>query len=144
MMDVHIQSVSDWLSQSIFENRPVAEQRLLMQPLDGSTPTSLECALVWDQCHDELQEILENFSDAMGKAWSEAGSSGNSSSYDRWLDMWVSSPVSTRLLHALQTLMDGCIFQVRHQWEGLTRLRLFQLFFHTLASFNLVFPVPVH
>ena len=32
---------------------------------------------------------------------------------NQWLAAWVSSPVSTRLLRAMQTLMDGCIFQVR-------------------------------
>ena len=114
-MDVHdcIQAVSKRLSRSTFEKRPVAEGRLLMQPLDGFSRSSREAAMVLDQCEGELNGILVYFSSALSKA--RSASKGDSSSYDRWLDAWASSPVSTRLLHAMQTLLDGCIFQVRQK-----------------------------
>ena len=38
---------------------------------------------------------------------------GDDTYMNQWLAAWVASPVSARLLHAMQTLMDGCIFQVK-------------------------------
>ena len=100
-----IKSLSEALARTTFEQHRVAEHRLLLQRGDGLDMV----LLLLDECSRSLRDCTELFNKALGRA---ASNRNDSSHFDRWLAAWVSSPVSTRLLHAMQTLMDGCIFQV--------------------------------
>ena len=100
-----IKSLSEALARTPFERHSVAEHRSLLQRGDGLDMV----LLLLDECSRSLRDCTELFNKALGRA---ASNRNDSSHFDRWLAAWVSSPVSTRLLHAMQTLMDGCIFQV--------------------------------
>ncbi len=105
-----IKSLSQALATTAFERQLVAERRLLLQRGDGPALID-DLHLLLDDCRQDLRHCTDLFEKALSLATSN--SLGNSSSLDQWWAAWVSSPVSTRLLHAMQTLMDGCIFQVR-------------------------------
>ena len=104
-----IKSLSDALARTTFERQHVAERRLLLQRGDGPALSAiLSCSpFLLEACSEDLRRCTDLFVKALIQAAS------NSSSFDQWWAAWVTSPVSTRLLHAMQTLMDGCIFQVK-------------------------------
>ena len=102
-----IKALSAVLATTAFERQLVAERRLLLQRGDG--PALDAVLLLLDDCSKGLLRCSDLFEKALIQA---ASNSGDRSSFDGWWAAWVSSPVSTRLLHAMQTLMDGCIFQV--------------------------------
>ena len=100
-----IKSLSEALARTTFEQHRVAEHRLLLQRGDGLDMV----LLLLDECSKGLRHCTGLFAKALDQA---ARNGSDSSHFDHWLAAWVASPVSTRLLHAMQTLMDGCIFQV--------------------------------
>ena len=109
-----IDYVSERLARSVFERRAVAEDRLLMRKIGTSPRELFEFSELWNMCDLDLRDILGCLVHALHSAQEEAGRRGDESYFnDQWWAAWVSSPVSTRLLHAMQTLLDGCIFQVR-------------------------------
>ena len=102
-----IQTISADLAVSLFEKCSIAEDRTLMRrPLDEA---------VWELCNADLSALNRTLFHAMEEASSSAVRRGEDVAkyMGRWVAAWVSSPVSTRLLRAMQTLMDGSIFQVR-------------------------------
>ena len=102
-----IQTISAALAVSLFEKRNIAEDRTLMRrPLDQA---------VWGLCRAELSALNSTLFQAMKGASLVAASRGDDVAeyMSQWVAAWVSSPVSTRLLNAMQTLMDGCVVQVR-------------------------------
>ena len=114
-----IKSMSAALAGSVFEKIGIAENRLLMQP-----PTYFVTSTgansgnsIWDMCHADITAVNGTLTRAMTDAYKVAVNGGpDSGEYmNQWLAAWVASPVSTRLLHAMQTIMDGCIFQVSSQ-----------------------------
>ena len=111
-----IEPVSARLARSIFERRGVAENRLLMRTL-GTSPRELqEFSLLWNTClkdHTDIQNCLMGVLNTVKEASNP--NRGEDTYLHHWWAAWVSSPVSTRLLHAMQTLLDGCIFQVRNR-----------------------------
>ena len=99
-----IKSLSDALARTTFERHRVAdERRLLLQRGDGLNAVQ---SLRLEDCRKDLRRCTDLFEKALIQAASD------SSSFGHWWAAWVTSPVSTRLLQAMQTLMDGCIFQV--------------------------------
>ena len=108
-----IDYVSERLARSIFERRAAAENRLLMRTIGTSPRQLLEFSEIWNMCDLDLRDILGCLVHAFHSAQEEAGRRCDESYFDHWWAAWVSSPVSTRLLLAMQTLTDGCIFQVR-------------------------------
>ena len=108
-----IDYVSERLARSVFERRAVAEDRLLMRKIGTSPRELFEFSELWNMCDLDLRDILGCLVHALHSAQEEAGRRGDESYFDHWWAAWVSSPVSTRLLRAMQTLVDGSIFQVR-------------------------------
>ena len=108
-----IKSLSEALARTTFERHHVAERRLLLQRISG--PDSFVFEALLSACSNDFEQLGESL-----VAKVKAALEDDPTSFDRqWLAAWVSSPVSTRLLHAMQTLMDGCIFQVRGRAVGL-------------------------
>ena len=117
-----IESTIEWMSAalagSVFERLGVAENRLLMQPLTSTSRFATSDGVmlgtsIWDQCDSDIWKIYGALVRAMKEASLAAVKRGDDTYINQWLAAWVSSPVSARLLHAMQTLMDGCIFQVK-------------------------------
>ena len=106
-----IKALSEALATTAFEWQLVAERRLLLlQRGDWSAPALDAIHSLLIDCRKGLYRCTGLFEKALTQAASN--SLGDSCSLDHWWAAWVSSPVSARLLHAMQTLMDGCIFQV--------------------------------
>ena len=121
-----IQWMSNALSGSVFEKKRVAEDRLLMQPLaitSNFANSAVAVAIsdsfhrnyIWSLCNTDLNTLNDALFRAMMNASSAATNRGEDVAeyMNQWLAAWVSSPVSKRLLRAMQTCLDGCIFQVR-------------------------------
>ena len=119
-IEITIQSMSAALAGSVFEKVGIADNRLLMQtPSCFITSTGANSGgSIWDMCRDDLAALNGTLTRAMTDAHKAAVNGGVNGGPDageymnQWLAAWVASPVSTRLLRAMQTLLDGCIFQV--------------------------------
>ena len=86
-----------------------------MLPLEHDGISAGEFSHIWHMCHVHFTKINDALFQAMKDASIAAENRGEDGAeyMTHWWAAWVSSPVSTRLLRAMQTLLDGCIFQAR-------------------------------
>ena len=131
------------LAKSVYEKHGVADNRLLMRPFEHAGKSDGEFCHFWDMCQVHFKKINDVLFQAVKDASIAAENRGEDGAeyMTHWWAAWVSSPVSTRLLRAMQTLLDGCIFQVRedflHTGHGYRYLLVFRYRHLPLIAFVL-------